>query len=59
MDQAIGHWKKKRNFIFLGFHMGGCQNYGPLLDPYDNDPYRDQGRWALGFGSYPTSHAQS
>ena len=22
----------------LGFHMGGCQNYGPFLDPCSNTP---------------------
>ena len=20
--------------VHVGFHMGGCQNYGPFLDPY-------------------------
>ena len=23
-------------YLLLGFYMGGCQNYGPFLDPYYN-----------------------
>ena len=36
---GLGHMEPATNRgHFLGAYMGGCQNYGPFLDPYYNAP---------------------
>ena len=38
-----GELHSRKNIAVLNLHLGGCQNYGPLLDPYYNSAPKIKG----------------